>query len=285
MDRNVIARIVRDDDAELIADEQDWGLTAINGAAAPEYEIFSEQNATGDGNTVTGKRVAARDLELEAAVMDTRQNDVLRDRAKRFFSPKHAYKVYLTYMGDTRWLAAELAAFNAPNTQIDEPQTWSAFFTAANPYWQSVDDFGQDIASTTPRWGFPYMDNPTHGVLVDLANYSRQVIFDYDGDVPAYPTVTITADNIVTNPKIIKDGTFIRLIDSLGAGDTLEISTDPRRIRVTKNGANVLNLVDRQSNFAGFLMVPGTNLVSFAADYGDNNMHVVLRYTKQYLGV
>lgn len=285
MDEEVVARIVRSDGAELIADETDWGLTGIDGAAAPKYQLFTEKNATDDGDTVTGKRVAARDLELTAAVMDTRLNDVLRDHVKRFFNPKYTYRVYLTYMGTTHWLAAELAAFQAPNTQISEKQTWSAYFLAANPYWQSIDDFGQDIAAITPRWGFPYMDHPTYGVLVDVANFARQVIFDYDGDVPAYPTITITADGAVTNPKIVKDGAFIRLIDTMAAEDTVVIVTNPRGIRVAKNGVNVLNKVDRASNFAGLQMQPGTNTVSYEADYGDNNLHVVIRYNKQYLGV
>lgn len=285
MDEEVIARIVRSDGAELTADETDWGLTSIDGAAAPEYELFTEKNATDDGETITGKRVAARDLELEAAVMDTRLNNVLRDHAKRFFNPKYTYKVYLTYMGTTYWLAAELAAFRAPNTQIYQPQTWSAYFLAANPYWQSIDDFGQDIAAITPRWGFPYMDNPDFGVLVDVANFARRVVFDYDGDAPAYPTITITADDAVTNPKIIKDGVFVRLIDTLEKGDVVIITTNPRSIRITKNGQNILNKVDRASNFAGMQMSPGTNIVSYEADYGDNNLHVVIQYNKQYLGV
>ena len=285
MDRDVIARIRRSDGAELVADETDWGLTRIDGAAAPECELFTEKNAADDGDTVTGKRVAARDLELEAAVMDTRLNDVLRNRAKHFFNSKYTYKVYLTYMGTTYWLAAELAAFKAPNSQIDQIQTWSAYFLAVNPYWQSVDDFGRDIAAITPRWGFPYMDHPNFGVLVDVANFARQVIFDYDGDVPAYPTITITADDAVINPRIVKDGAFVRLIDTLNAGDTVVITTNPRGIRITKNGENVLNKVDRASNFVAMQMQPGTNTVSYEADYGDNNLHVVIRYNKQYLGV
>lgn len=285
MDEEVIARIVRSDGAELTADETDWGLTSIDGAASPEYELFTEKNATDDGETITGKRVAARDLELEAAVMDARLNNVLRDHAKRFFNPKYTYKVYLTYMGTTYWLAAELAAFRAPNTQIYQPQTWSAYFLAANPYWQSIDDFGQDIAAITPRWGFPYMDNPDFGVLVDVANFARRVVFDYDGDAPAYPTITITVDDAVTNPKIIKDGVFVRLIDTLEKGDVVIITTNPRSIRITKNGQNILNKVDRASNFSGMQMSPGTNIVSYEADYGDNNLHVVIRYNKQYLGV
>ena len=285
METDVIARIVRDDGAELTADETDWGLTAIDGADAPEYELFTEKNGAGDGDTVTGKRVAARDLELQAAVMDSSLNDVLRRRAKSFFNPKHTYKVYLTYMGTTYWLAAELSAFSAPSTQICEPQTWSALFLAAEPYWQSVDDFGQDIAAETPRWGFPYMDHPTRGVLVSVYNFEREVVFEYDGDVPAFPTIVLTADGDVTNPKIVKDGAFVRLIDTLAAGDTVVVTTAPRAIGVTKNGANVLNKIDRASDFSGLQMLPGTNRVRYEADYGDNRLHAVIRYNKQYLGV
>lgn len=285
IDGVVTARLVRDDGIELLADGKDWLLTAIDGAAAPEYQIFTEQNATSDGETVTGKQVSARDLQLDATALRVSDNAVLRGQAIAFFNPKHTYQVFLTYLGRTRWLTCELSAAKAPNKRTNLLQTWSALFLATNPYWQSIDDFGQDIAAITPRWGFPYMDNPTYGVLVDVANFARQVIFDYDGDVPAYPTITITADGAVTNPKIVKDGAFVRLIDTLAAGDTVVITTNPRSIRITKNGVNVLNKVDRASNFTAMQMQPGTNAVSYEADYGDNNLHVVIRYNKQYLGV
>ncbi len=285
IDKTVTARLVRDDGAQLLADGADWLLTAIDGASAPEYELFSQDNANGDGSTLTGKRVKARDLQLDASALSITHNPILRTRALAFFNPKHTYKVYLTYMGTTRWLPAELAAFSAPNTQVNLPQTWSAYFLAVEPYWQSLDDFGQDIAAETPRWGFPYMDHPARGVLVSVYNFAREVVFEYDGDVPAYPTITLTADGEVENPKIVKDGAFVRLLDTLTAGDTVVITTSPRRIGITKNGANALNRVDRASDFTGLQMQPGTNIVRYEADHGDNQLHVVLRYTKQYLGV
>lgn len=285
MDEAVIARIVRSDGAELTADETDWGLTGIDGAGAPEYTLFTEKNAAGDGDTVTGKRVAARDLELQAAVMDPALNDLLRSKVKRFFNPKYTYRVYLTYMGTTAWLACELASFKAPSTQISQPQTWVAYFLAENPYWQSLDDFGRDIAASTPRWGFPYMDHPAYGVIADTADFARDVVFEYDGDVPAWPTITMTADGTVVNPKIVKDGSFVRLIDELAAGDVVVITTDPQRVRMTKNGENVLNHADRASSFTGLQLQPGSNAVRYEADHGDNNLHVVIRYNKQYLGV
>lgn len=283
MDTDVIARIVRSDDAELVVDETDWGLTAIDGADAPAYELFTEKNGTGDGDTITGKRVAARDLELQAAVMDPSRNAELRQRARRFFNPKYTYRVYLTYMGTTAWLEAELEAFQAPSKQIDLPQEFSVYFLATDPYWKSVDDFGQDIAAITPRWGFPYMDHPDLGVLVDIANFERSVNFIYDGDAPSYPVITLTADDRVTNPKIVNGDAFVRLIDELEKGDVVEFSTRPPRIE--KNGTNVLNKVDRASNFSGLAMQPGTNVYRYEADYGDNSLHVVIRYHKQYLGV
>ena len=47
----------------------------------------------------------------------------------------------------------------------------------------------------------------------------------------------------------------------------------------------MLNKTDRGSKFTALQMTPGTNTVRYEADYGDNNLHVVLRYNKQYLGV
>ena len=273
LDTYVAARFVRSDDAEFLADGSDWLLTAINGADAPAYELFSQENGSGDGATITGKRVKSRDLQLDATTLSVRDN------------PLYHYKVYLTYMGRTRWLAAELSAFRAPNGKVSVPQTFSVCFLAVKPFWQSVDDFGQDIAAITPRWGFPYMDHPTRGVLVSVYNFEREVVFEYDGDVPAFPTIVLTADGDVTNPKIVKDGAFVRLIDTLAAGDTVVVTTAPRAIGVTKNGANVLNKIDRASDFSGLQMLPGTNRVRYEADYGDNRLHAVIRYNKQYLGV
>ena len=287
LDTYVAARFVRSDAAELIADGTDWLLTpgTVDGVCKPVFDVYAEDNSTMDGSTVTGKRVAARDLSMTGTSLHITNNAILRARACAFFNPKYTFKIYLTYQGRTRWIGAELAGIDIPTDMVCAPQTFTVTFLATNPYWQSVDDFGQDIAAITPRWGFPYMDNPTYGVLVDVANFARQVIFDYNGDVPAYPTITITADGAVTNPKVVKDGAFVRLIDTLAAGDTVVITTNPCSIRITKNGVNVLNKVDRASNFTAMQMQPGTNTVSYEADYGDNNLHVVIRYNKQYLGV
>lgn len=283
MDNPVIARFVRDDNVELIVDETDWGVTGVDGAAAPTYALYTEDNASGDGVTVLGRQVKGRDLQIDAATMSTALNEPLRDRVLEFFTPHRVYKVYLTYMGRTRWIAAELMAFKAPNDRIQKRQTFSAYFLCPGAYWQSVDDFGQDIAGEEPRWGFPYMDNPDHGVLVSVFNFSRSVVFDYDGTVPAYPVYTLTATGEVRNPKIIKDNAYVRLLLTMQEGDVIRISTKPPR--VTQEGQNILNKVDRTSRLTDMIMTPGSNTVKYEAEYGDNELHVVINYNKQYLGV
>lgn len=102
--------------------------------------------------------------------------------------------------------------------------------------------------------------------------------------MPAYPSAILQAEGQVTNPKLIKDDAYIRILDTMEAGDVIEIVFFPY-VRVRKNGENILNKVDRASNFAGMQMQPGINTVSYAADFGDNSLHVILRYNNQYLGV
>lgn len=283
MKDDVSIRLIRDDGAEFYIDETDWGATKINGAEAAGYEVFVEARAAGDGDLVTGRRVKARNLEISACAMNSEQNDLLRRQAVSFFTPKHDFKIYLTYLGVTRWISGTLAAFYCPAAHILEPQELSAFFLCANPYWMSTDSFGQDIASQTARWGFPYMDHPVFKTVVSVYNYAGKVVFDYDGDAPAGFTAMITADDTVVNPAIYKDGAAIRILDTMQADDRITIDTAAKTI--SKNGENILRKLDRSSSFPTLSILPGLNEISFGADSGENDMHVVLSYFKRYAGV
>ena len=79
------------------------------------------------------------------------------------------------------------------------------------------------------------------------------------------------------------NGAYVRLLDTLLAGDSVTLAFDPPR--VIKNGENILNRIDRTSNFSAMQMQPGINRIEFSADAGDNALHCVVRYNKQYLGV
>lgn len=283
MQTTVTIKLVRDDNVEFVIDGDDWGVLSIDGAEAPTYEVFSEKAAVGDGNIITGKRVGARELQIRACAKKPNLNDLLRSQALSFFNPKRTYRVYLFYMARSYWIDGILSAFDCANQNVFAPQEFTALFLCPEPYWNSLDGFGKDIASETARWGFPYLDHPNRGVLVSTYNFARTVLLNYDGDVPAPFTAELQADDTVVNPKIIKDGYFVRILDTLQNGDLVQI--DFKRSTITKNGENILSKTDRSSNFTNMQMNPGANQISYEADSGDNNLHVVLRYYKKYLGV
>ena len=283
MNNDVIVKFVRDDNKTFIIDDTDWGSLLIDGVDAAKYVIYSETNGTNDGSTITGEQIPSRDMEFCAEVMDTNQNEVLRWQAISFFQPKRLYKIFITYMGRTRWISGKISAFKCPAQYLGLKQKLNVFFLCPDPYMNSTDDFGHDIALQVPRWGFPYMDHPDFGVLVSAFAFSQYVNIDYDGDVDSYFTATMTFDNTVENPKIIKDNYFVRIKETFHPGDVVVI--DFNEATITKNGKPILNKVDKKSNFTRIKFSPGVNTISYTADIGENDMHIRLQFYKKYLGV
>ena len=58
--------IHRSDGQTFAMDDKPIGLLELKGVDAPAMEVFTEKNAVGDGDTVTGSRVAARDITIRA---------------------------------------------------------------------------------------------------------------------------------------------------------------------------------------------------------------------------
>lgn len=259
-----------------------WGVYSINGLDAAEYTLFTENRGVGDGDVITGERVSSRTLEFKAKNRNTTMNAMQRAEALQFFNPKYSYKIYIEYMDGSHWIEGRLSGLSCPVQNVHGLLRLSVSFFCVDPYLKSLDDFGKDIASQEARWGFPYMDSPDLGTLVSVYNFGNNVELEYDGDVAAPFTVTITADGDVVNPKIIKDDYFIRIIDTMTSADTFVINLDT--LTVTKNGENAMAKVDRASDFTEIKMQPGMNTISYSADTGENLMHVRLSYYKNYLG-
>lgn len=277
-------RIVRTDGKEFVFGGADWSLYKMEGLAAASYEIFSEKRGAGDGDIITGSRVAARTLKIKGRNRNTTDNAINRAEAVAFFNPKMDYKVYITYLGRTRWITAKVKSVNCPFRNIYTLQQIEVEMLCADPFLLSVDDFGRDIAEETGRWGWPYMDHPTYGLIVSTYLFDRMVHVNYDGDIPAAPMMSIRIENKVVNPKVIVNGAYVRILQTLESGDNIKIETAPTPM-VEINGENALNKVDRRSNFAGMRLQPGDNSIQFDADLGNNSMHVIVRYFKNYLGV
>lgn len=162
----------------------------------------------------------------------------------------------------------DLGSFELPSLLTDTTNIWS-----------NVDfDAYVPTAITQPKG---YLT----GFIAGAYSFSNVVDFVNDGDVETYLRVVIIANGAVTNPSIIKDDKYVKILDTLKQDDVVEIDFTQRPPSVTKNGENIINLSDRKSSFTGMQLDVGINQISYGADDGENNMSVSIYFEKRYLGI
>lgn len=243
-------------------------------------------NAVGDGGIISSERMAPKDRTITAKTTNPVLNEVLRHEANAFFNPKMTYRVYLTYMGVTRWAEGKIYKYSLPTQNIHKSLTLTITFLFANPYLKSYEDFGKDIASITGMSGFPYLcakgGNMPQGITGGIYNFARQVILENDGDVETFCRAVFIAKGEVTNPKLIIDEHYVRVIDTMEQGDVIEIDFVKNPPTVKKNGINIIGKCDRKSSFDEMALKIGDTAIQFDADDGTNLLTVSIYYNKMY---
>lgn len=290
MDGATKIKFIRDDTATFeiggsYRDDNDWLLIEqIEGIDFPSIEIFSETEAVSDGSIVTGSHVTGRSIRIKAQVKNRSLNDVCRRFAIAFFNQKHRFKLYITYMGRTRWIEGIIDGMSIPAKNVYENQTMDVTFYCSKPYFKSVDDFGKNIASATPRLAFPYIQTDTIPVVASYYNFAKNVNIENDGDVETFAQIIINMTGKVTNPVIFKDETkYIRVFGDFFKGDVINV--DMVNLDVTINGEKALHKLDKTSSFTDCALAVGNNVIGFDAEDGYDNMQVNVYFNKMYMGV
>ena len=276
----------RSDGKKFAFDDAPFGVTELNGVDAPNIELFTVKNAVGDGDVVTGKRIGARTITIEAKNRHTRINEQMRKIAAAFFNPLYTYDVQFIYGSYERTAHdCEIKAMAIPTENLYKRLSVKLTLMCANGYLSGGGIYGKDIASIAPRLGWPWVSVAGVGHLYSLYNFSRIISVDNNGDAPSFirAVFTATGDDDVTNPKLIKDEFYIRVMTTMHKGDQLEIDTEKRLVKL--NGVSVLNLVDKTSNWMGMRMDLGRNVFGFAADDHDNQLAVRVYYTQRFYGL
>lgn len=172
MNNTVEIRIVRSDLKEFKIDGSAWKIVSLEGFGSYENDITIIDNSTGDGGIYGSDHIASKDRTIVAKSRNPLLNEVLRKAALSFFNSKFLYKVYLTYMGKTLWCEGKIYKFNLPTGNIYQTMKMTVTFLFANPFLQSCDNFGKNIASITPMCAFPYLCSATDGTSKGVTDYS-----------------------------------------------------------------------------------------------------------------
>lgn len=286
MINEVVIKFVKPDNTNFIIRQNgNWRFLkdGLSGFGLADGQLSYVDNVMGDGGEIKNIRLTRIDRTIKAVYMLRDYNANARREFTKFFTPRITYKVYLTYMGVTRWAEGTLYKLQM-SEKLDDELLLSATmtFAFANPLWKSVDDFGQDIAAITPNFGFPWMVEVDNPIPVGVFNFAREVNLYNDGDVFSYPRVIILAKGYVENPKIIINDAFVKINDVLAENDEIIMDFGALPPTVKKNGVNAFGKADKKSQFTKMYLDIGDNVVSFDADNGSDNLAVTVYYNKMY---
>lgn len=284
---------VRDDSKKFFMggsykDSASWGITKIDGIGTIENTITTENMAEIDGEEVVSERIPARYIDITANVKNRNMNSLERRNALAFFNPKHNFTMHVEKDGVTRWIKAKIQKVKCPEENVRKNVEIDIALICVDPFFYSADDYGKNIASVTGRFAFPYISpvetegKIIRGFYVGVFNFAKQIQIENSGDAETYALIRIEAKGDVQNPKIMQNGVYIRLIDTLVSGDVVEVDLVNNTIQ--KNGFNCIGKVDRRSSFTGMVLNTGDNTISFDADNGDTEMNVILYYNLRYMG-
>lgn len=293
--------IHRSDGQTFAIDDKPIGLLELKGVDAPAMEVFTEKNAVGDGDTVTGSRVAARDITIRAKSRGGIKNAILRARAVVFFDPQFTYDVDISYDGVTRTARdCRLKAVAIPSGSLYQPLDITATFLCPYGYLDGEGGMdGVDLNSITPRLGWPYVSmmkdgvpgkarsglDDAPGMLFGVYNYDKTVVIHNRGSAPTWVRGVFTAmgPGTVQNPKLIHGDAFVRVLYTMNPGDVVDIDTEKRIVRI--NGVNALNKIDKASSFGSMRVDPGYSVIGFDADTNPDQLSARVYFQIRYLGV
>ena len=293
--------IHRSDGQTFAMDDKPIGLLELKGVDAPAMEVFTEKNAVGDGDTVTGSRVAAREITIRAKSRGGIKNAILRARAVVFFDPQYTYDVDISYDGVTRTARdCRLKAVAIPSGSLYQPLDITATFLCPYGYLDGEGGMdGVDLNSITPRLGWPYVSmmkdgvpgkarsglDDAPGMLFGVYNYDKTVVIHNRGSAPTWVRGVFTAmgPGTVQNPKLIHGDAFVRVLYTMNPGDVVDIDTEKRIVRI--NGVNALNKIDKASGFGSMRVDPGYSVIGFDADTNPDQLSARVYFQIRYLGI
>lgn len=286
MINEVIIKFVKPDNSDFtIRQNGNWRFLkdGLSGFGLADGQLSYVDNVMGDGGEIKNIRLSRIDRTIKAVYMLRDYNANARRDFTKFFTPRITYKVYLTYMGVTRWAEGTLYKLQM-SEKLDDELLLSATmtFAFANPLWRSVDDFGQDIASIDARFGFPWMVELGGSIPIGVYNFDREVHMYNDGDVITYPRVIIFAKGYVENPEITINSANVKINDTLVEDDEIIMDFGALPPTIRKNGVNIFGKADKKSQFTKMYLDLGDNIVSFDADNGSDNLAVTVYYNKMY---
>ena len=234
------------------------------------------------GAIVTYRKIEPREIVITGDVKKNSNEDINRQTLISFFNPKVDGELKVKRNSNEKKISYAVSSFRFTNKKMSEWLQFELVLSCSNPYFESIDNFGKNIASITKQFAFPLAICPKK--IMGYKTYNNNVLLLNDGDCETGCEIHIKAsEGAVSNPKISLNNQFIAVNVNMVLGDELIINTNQRQKSITLNGENIVQRIDRKSSF--FNLAVGDNTMSYESDEGYQDMEVNVYFNKKYLGV
>ena len=155
-----------------------------------------------------------------------------------------------------------------------------------DPYFEDAKNKGNNLALISPQFAFPLVIRDTpKGKIMGYRVFKQYMPLINDGDKETGIEIVITAKRgAMKNIKLtLNDDKYVKVNQVLNQWDVLIINTNPRKKRVTLNGANIINKIDRTSTF--FSLRIGKNILKYECEDGVTNVDIEVKFYRKFLGV
>lgn len=269
-----------------LSDNGMFWLTNIDGQTRAVSEISSMSNGFMDGDIVNNIKAAPRTIILDLTI----KNEVSVELAKRsilqVIKPKQTGILKWNQEGRELQIEAHVESIEMPRWQ--QGIILQITLHCAQPFWEDVNNVQMEISDIIDTHYFTENKNdmlyfPEAGISFGYYDLARTRNIENLGDVAVGFVCEVIAYGEVINPVLLNsNGDFMRVNTTLSANDVLRIDTTRGKKSISKNGENIINLLDAGSKW--LQLETGYNELTIdSADGAVNNMYFLITYKQRYV--
>ncbi len=274
-------------------------ITKVDGLGPVKADINFTKLATYDGQMYNSAQLEGRNIKIKALFLEAKTIEEARLMSYKFFPIKR--EVTIDILTDNR------RAYVNGYVESNEPDIFSdkcemdISIECESPFFFDGRGINEQMFSNVePLFEFVYENNHPTNKETEISRflYRRECHIEYEGDndtgfemifhaIGRVQNITMYHKNSGESIRLDTDKLYAKTGRIFDEGDDIIVTTTPgkKSVKLFRNGEyiNMLNIVGKDPKW--FKLYPGTNVFTYIADYGEENLRVYVRAHPMFDGV
>lgn len=262
-----------------------YAVKSILGLDPPDGIINTVRNAGQDGSVFNSAYMDERVITITLAI--NYPAEINRINLYKYFKIKYPIKIRYKNGSRNVWIIGYTQSVQI--AYFDKKETAQITVRCPDPYFNDEKTTMQEMSNVLALFEFPFDIEETDPVEMSRIELGRDQIISNGSDVPIGMKIRIYASGNAVNPQIynVRTGEFLKILDTMIAGDVIEISTmkgSKSAIRY-REGVKTSMIGYFAEGSVWLQLLPGENVMAMYADVGAENLYIDITSTDQYEGV